>query len=143
MFGFGGRELVGGSRVFKQKKFVIGVAIVIVAIGYLGFMGFQGSAMYFHEIGELLEMGSEAYDLSLRVSGTVLAGSIERKAGSLDVTFTVVGEGGTLPVVYTGVIPDTFKDDAGVTIEGELARSGVFQAETILMKCPSKYEPEQ
>lgn len=128
--------------MFKKKKFVIGVTIVVVAIGYLGFMGFQGSAMYYYRVGELLDMGSEAYDRGLRISGTVLAGSIDRDLASLTVEFTVVEEGETLPVVYTGVIPDTFKDDADVVVEGELARSGVFQAKTILMKCPSKYEPE-
>lgn len=128
--------------MLKKDKFVIGVTIVVVAIGYLGFMGFQSSAMYYYRVGELLDMGSEAYDRGLRVSGTVLAGSIDREVTSLTIEFTVVEEGETLPVVYTGVIPDTFKDGAGVVIEGELARSGVFQAKTILMKCPAKYEPE-
>ena len=126
----------------KKEKFVIGVTIVVLAIGYLGFMGFQSSAMYYYRIVELLEMGSEAYDQGLRVSGTVLAGSIDRDVDSLTVRFAIVEEGETLSVVYTGVIPDTFKDDADVVVEGELARSGVFQAKTILMKCPSKYEPE-
>ncbi len=129
--------------MFKKKKFVIGVTIVVVAIGYLGFMGFQGSAMYYYRVGELLDMGSEAYDQGLRISGTVVAGSIDRDVASLTVEFTVVEEGETLPVVFTGVTPDTFKDDADVVVEGELARSGVFQADTILMKCPSKYEPEE
>lgn len=142
MLDSGSGESAGGCQVFKQKKFVIGVTIVVIAIGYLGFMGFQGSAMYYYRIGELLEMGSEAYDRGLRVSGTVLAGSINREVATLTTEFTVVEEGATLSVVYTGVIPDTFKDDADVVVEGELARSGIFLAETILMKCPSKYEPE-
>ena len=129
--------------MFKKRKFIIGVTIVVAAVGYLGFMGFQSSAMYYYRIGELLDMGSEAYDRGLRVSGTVLTGSIDRDVATRTVEFTVAEEGQTLPVVYTGVIPDTFKDDAGVVVEGELARSGVFQAKTMLMKCPSKYEPEQ
>ena len=128
--------------MFKKKKFVIGIAIVVAAISYLGFVGFQSSALYYYRIPELLQMGEEAYDQGLRVSGTVLAGSIDRDVASLTIEFTVVEEGETLPVVYTGVVPDTFNDDADVVIEGELARSGVFLAETILMKCPSKYEPE-
>ena len=126
----------------KKKKFVIGVTIVVLAIGYLGFMGFQSSAMYYYRIVELLEMGSEVYDQGLRVSGTVLAGSIDRNVDSLTVSFAIVEDSETLSVVYTGVIPDTFKDGAGVVVEGELLRSGVFQAETILMKCPAKYESE-
>ncbi len=129
--------------MFKKRKFIIGVTIVVAAIGYLGFMGFQSSAMYYYRIDELLGMGSEAYDRGLRISGIVLAGSIDRDVATMTVEFTVAGEGQTLPVVYTGAIPDTFKDDAGVVVEGELARSGVFQAKTILMKCPSRYEPAE
>jgi cytochrome c-type biogenesis protein CcmE len=129
--------------MFKKKRFVIGLVVLVVAVGYLGFMGFQGSAMYYYRIPELLEMGEEAYDQGLRVSGVVLAGSIVREPGTLNATFTVVEEGETLDVEYTGVIPDTFKDEADVVIEGNLLRSGIFDAQTILMKCPSKYEAEE
>ena len=47
-----------------------------------------------------------------------------------------------MPVVYTGIIPDTFTAGAEVTVEGHLESSGVFQANTIFANCPSKYEAE-
>lgn len=130
-----------GWEVFKKKKFVIGIAIIVVAIGWLGVTAFQNAASYYYRIPDLLAMGEEIYDTSLRVSGTVLAGSIERSG--LDVAFTVVEEGESLEVNYTGIVPDTFKDDADVVVEGRLAPDGVFTANTILMKCPSKYEAEE
>ena len=126
--------------MLKKKRFIIGIAVVVAAIVYLGVLGFSGSTMYYYRIPELLEMGDEAYDQGLRVGGAILAGSIER--GGLDVTFTVVEEGEILQVEYTGLVPDTFKDGADVVIEGKLAGNGVFVADTILMKCPSKYEAE-
>ena len=140
VLGSGSMESAGGCCMLKKKRFIIGIAVVVAAIVYLGVLGFSGSTMYYYRIPELLEMGDEAYDQGLRVGGAILAGSIER--GGLDVTFTVVEEGEILQVEYTGLVPDTFKDGADVVIEGKLAGNGVFVADTILMKCPSKYEAE-
>ena len=128
--------------MFRQKRFMIGGAVIAVAIGYLGFMGFQGSATYYYRVGELMELGSSAYGENVRVSGTIASGSIDHQAGSLIVNFGVAGDGYTLPVVYEGAVPDTFQEETDVVVGGHLGESGVFTADTIMMKCPSKYEPE-
>ncbi|NIM07412.1 MAG: cytochrome c maturation protein CcmE, partial [Armatimonadetes bacterium] len=59
--------------------------------------------------------------------------------------FTIIDSDGdkVLPVVFRGVAPDTFKEDADVVAEGYLTPEGVFQASTILAKCPSRYEAEE
>ena len=46
----------------------------------------------------------------------------------------------SLPVVYSGVVPDAFKQNADVVVEGSLTRAGTFEADSLLVKCPSKYE---
>jgi cytochrome c-type biogenesis protein CcmE len=48
-----------------------------------------------------------------------------------------------VPVVYRGVVPDTFQESGEVVVEGGLGSEGVFRARTLLAKCPSKYEPEE
>jgi cytochrome c-type biogenesis protein CcmE len=129
--------------VLRQKRFLVGGALVAVAIGYLGFMGFQGSATYYYKVSELFEQENLDYEQSLRVNGQVAPGSIEREQGGLTTRFAVVEGGQSLPVVYRGALPDTFKEEADVVVEGRLDPSGVFQADSIMMKCPSKYEPEE
>ncbi len=77
---------------------------------------------------------------SVRVSGQVADDSIKRDGITL--RFTLVEAQTSLPVTYQGVVPDTFKPGSDVVIEGRLNSAGIFEASTILTKCPSKYEPE-
>ena len=130
--------------MLKQKKFLIGGIIIFLAIGYLGFIGFQNSATYYYTVSEFMEQGSSVYDENVRVNGKVVPGSLEQESAGGILRFTIIdveGEG-SLPVVYQGVIPDTFKVGNEVVIEGQLNPDGIFQANTILTKCPSKYVPE-
>ena len=130
--------------MLKKKRFLIGGIIVFLAIGYLSFMGFQSSATYYYEVGELLEQGSLIYGENVRVNGQVAPGSVEQESQGRILRFTMIDIEGeeSLPVVFQGIAPDTFKEDAEVVAEGQLNSDGVFQANTILAKCPSKYEPE-
>ena len=130
--------------MLKKKRFLIGGIIVFLAIGYLGFMGFQSSATYYYEVGELLEQGSSIYDETVRVNGQVIPGTVEQEAQGTMLRFTMIDIEGeeSLSVVFQGVAPDTFKEGAEVVAEGQLNSDGIFQANTILAKCPSKYEPE-
>ena len=130
--------------MLRRKRFLVGIAVVLVAMGYLMYAGFSGASTYYYEVGEVLAKGSAAYDESFRVSGKVADGSIEQEAGGLDLKFTLIDEEGknSIPVIYTGVVPDTFQQDSDVVAEGRLTSDGVFEASLILAKCPSKYVPE-
>jgi cytochrome c-type biogenesis protein CcmE len=77
-----------------------------------------------------------------RVNGKVAAGTIDRMKDGRQVKFTIKDKdgGATLPVDFSGIIPDTFVDDADVVVEGTRRPDGVFEATTLLAKCPSKYE---
>ena len=127
--------------MLKGKKFLIGGFIVFLAIGYLGFMGFQSSATYYYTVSELTEQGSSIYGENVRVDGQVAPGSVEQESGGLILRFTIIDGEGSLPVVYEGVVPDAFKVGNEVVAEGYLNSAGIFQANTILTKCPSKYVP--
>ncbi len=130
--------------MLKKKRFLIGGIIVFLAIGYLGFMGFQSSATYYYTASELIEHESSIYGENVRVNGQVAPGSVEQEAQGTILRFTIVDVEGeeSLPVVYQGVVPDTFKVGNEIVIEGHLNSDGIFPANTILTKCPSRYVPE-
>ena len=124
----------------RKKKFIIGGLILFLAIGYLGFMGFRSSASYYYTVSELLAQSNSVHSRVVRVNGQVSPGSVEQKSGDLSLTFNVTEGGKNLPVVYRGVVPDTFTPGGNIVIEGTFD-GRVFQAKTLLPKCPSKYEP--
>jgi cytochrome c-type biogenesis protein CcmE len=90
-------------------------------------------------VTEFLAEPESAAD-GFRVNGKVEAGTIVRLPTGQDVTFVMTDGRSTLPVVYHGIVPDTFVDGADVVVEGSLTPGGTFQASTLLAKCPSKYE---
>ncbi len=130
--------------MLKRRKFLIGGVIVFLAIGYLGYMGFQASATYYYEVGELMEQGSSIYGENVHVNGQAAPGSVEQEAQGRILRFTMIDVDGeeSLPVVYQGVVPDTFKVGIEVVVEGQLNSDGIFQAHTLMAKCPSKYVPQ-
>lgn len=76
---------------------------------------------------------------SLRIGGLVEAGSLQRDG--VTVRFTVTDTAHRLPVVYTGILPDLFKEGKGVVAQGELGADGVFQAREVLAKHDENYMP--
>ncbi len=127
-------------RQLGNWKFVIGGLVVALVIGYMVFNGMQGTMVYYQTVSELKANGPQAGQV--RVAGTVVDGSIQRDVKNVTVNFTMSDAGGSLPVSYKGVPPDTFKDGADVVVEGRLDSSGSFVATNMLAKCPSKYESE-
>jgi cytochrome c-type biogenesis protein CcmE len=129
--------------VLRKKRFLIGGIIVFLAIGYLGYMGFQGSAIYYYTVSELMKQGSSIYGENVRVNGQVAPGSVEQETAGSILRFTLIDGEASLPVVYQGVVPDAFKVGNEVVVEGHLNSADIFQANTILTKCPSKYVPKE
>jgi len=131
--------------VLKKKKFLIGGIIIVLAIVYLGYTGFESSSAYYYTVSELAAQSSSLDGKNLRVSGQVVDASVEQDIKGRILRFTIVDIEGedSLPVVYQGIVPDTFEGGRDVVVEGRLNSAGVFQANNILTKCPSKYEPEK
>ncbi|OGO30775.1 MAG: hypothetical protein A2Z29_03735 [Chloroflexi bacterium RBG_16_56_11] len=130
--------------MLKKKKFIIGGVVLALAVAYLGYTGLSNAATYYYEVGELLAKGSAAYGENVKINGQVVTGSLQREEAGRLLAFTMVDTSGnvSLPVVFRGVAPDTFKEGALLVAEGQLLTDGIFQANTLLPKCPSKYEPE-
>lgn len=125
----------------KKRKFIIAGVIVFLAIGYLGLVGYQNSKAFDYTVSQLRKQGNSVNSQAVRVSGQVIPGSIEQKSGDLTLKFTIAEGGQNLPVVYRGVVPDTFKAGVEIIIIGSLDAGGTFQAKTLMPKCPSRYVP--
>ena len=110
------------------------VAVVVGCLGYLVYSAMGGSASYYQTVSELRAHPSSS---SVRVLGTV-ENDVRRVDGGLGVTFSAEQGGASLPVVYRGALPDIFKPGIQVVVEGRL-ESGVFHADTLLAKCPSRF----
>ncbi len=125
----------------RRKRFLIVGLVVAIALGYLGFTAFEGASMYYLTVDELLARNEAAYGERVRVMGKVEEGSVVRDSETNTLHFAVADEDGTsLPVVHSGVVPDAFKQGADVVVEGSLTQTGTFEADSLLVKCPSKYE---
>lgn len=129
--------------MLKKKKFLVGGIIISLAIGYLAYVGFESSATYYYTVSELTGQENSIYGENIRVKGQVVPGSVEQETAGRELRFTIIDGEESLPVVYQGVVPDTFRVGTEVVVEGQLNPVGIFQAHTLMPKCPSKYVPQQ
>jgi cytochrome c-type biogenesis protein CcmE len=153
------------------NKFVIGGILILGAVVFLIWTSTAANAEYFLTIDELNAKGSSILDKNLRVSGAVLGDSIQYDASSLTLSFEVAHvpgdnaeletEGGLaealhqavmdpsrarMKVVYVGARPDLLRNEAQAIMTGHLGNDGIFYADELLLKCPTRYEeavPEQ
>lgn len=155
----------------KINKFVIGGLLILGAVVFLIWSSTTATSEYFLTIDELNAKGAEVMNRNLRVSGAVIGDTIQYDAQTLTLTFEVAhvpgdqavleDEGGLaealhqavidptrsrIKVVYVGPKPDLLRHEAQAIVTGKLGEDGVFHADELLLKCPTKYEeavPEQ
>ena len=118
--------------------FLAGMAI-LGAVIYLIYINTQTSAVYYMTIPELKHC-TTCTTQDVRVAGYVQAGTIVRDDRSQTVAFVMEDSKQTLQVTYSGVLPDIFRAGVQVVVEGRYSGSGPFQAQTLLAKCPSKFQ---
>lgn len=122
---------------------MVGGALVLGAAGYLMASAIGETGVYYLTPGELtakVKGDSTFYDTGVKMGARVVPGSIDRQPGGRAVSFSVTDGSQVIPVMYRGVIPDTFTDSVDVVVEGRYNRSGTFVATTLLAKCASRYE---
>jgi len=128
--------------LLKKKKYLIGGLILIAALIFLGYFSFMGGLTYYYEVGELLDEANSITGQTVRASGNV-ADDVVKNGLELQFTILDMSDSETsLPVVYSGAVPDTFKVGNQVVVEGKYT-GGVFEAEAIIVKCGSKFIPEE
>jgi len=124
----------------RQWPVIIGALIVVGAIAFLMWSSLKETTAYFITVSELQAKGPSVIGQQVRVNGNVVPGSINRDTATGVLTFTVKDAGGQMPVVYKGIVPDIFTDDVEVVVEGRYTAGGTFEANTLLAKCPSRFE---
>ncbi|GAB4461856.1 MAG: hypothetical protein Kow0070_20050 [Anaerolineales bacterium] len=155
----------------KINKFVIGGLLILGAVVFLIWSSTAANSEYFLTIDELKAKSADVVNRNLRVSGAVIGDTIQYDPQTLTLTFEVAhvpgdqalinNEGGLaealhqavldptrsrLKIVYVGPKPDLLRHEAQAIVTGKLGEDGVFYADELLLKCPTKYEeavPEQ
>ena len=103
---------------------------------------FQSNLVFFFSPSQIA--ANEApRDRSFRIGGLVEEGSLKRDGGSLTVNFVVTDMAQRVPVSFTGMLPDLFKEGKGVVAQGKLGADGVFRAEQVLAKHDENYMPPE
>jgi cytochrome c-type biogenesis protein CcmE len=127
----------------KQRRGVlIGTCLVVlgIAVGLVLF-AVRDSIVFFYSPSEVAEMRI-APGQRFRLGGLVETGSVVRGEGT-SVRFVITDQAKTLPVTYTGVLPDLFREGQGVVAEGVLEPDGVFHADNVLAKHDENYMPPE
>ena len=135
-------ERTASAKAGGKWKFVIGGLLILGAIAYVTVTSFQSNSVYYVTLKELDAQRSSVVGQTIRVNAPLDKASVQFDDKSLTLKFKLVDGNLVLPVVYKGVVPDTMGQGESVVAEGRLGADGVFQASTILVKCPSKYEAQ-
>ncbi len=125
-------------RRFPLSFILAGIAI-LGAVLYLVFANTQANAVYYMTVPELKHC-TTCMVQSVRVAGVVEADSVARNDAQQLISFTITDGKQSLPVTYTGVVPDNFRPGIQVVVEGHYTGQGPFKAQTLLAKCPSKFQ---
>ena len=121
-------------------KLLVGIIVIGGGIGYFIYQAMQSSWSYYYSVDDFSAAGAAAQEHSFRLAGRVKPGSVVRDLQNSTLRFTLSGAKAELPVRYKGVTPDNFVEDKEVVVEGRLAATGVFQADTVMTRCESKYQ---
>jgi cytochrome c-type biogenesis protein CcmE len=149
----------------QRNKFILGGVAILAAVVYLIVSSTNASAEYFMTVDEVQAQGATAVGKNLRLSGAVIGDTIQYDAQTFILTFEVAhvtadnaeieAQGGLaevlyqavndptrqrVKVVYEGVKPDLLRNEAQAIMTGQLGADGIFRAEELLLKCPTRYE---
>lgn len=121
-------------------KFIVGFVVIGGALAYLVISAMQSSWAYYISVDDFDAKKDLVQNHTLRVAGLVAKDSIARDMQKMQLTFTLQGNATSLPISYTGTVPDNFAEDREVVVEGCLDATGVFKADKLMTKCESKYK---
>ena len=127
----------------QQRMLAVGMAVTGLAIAaILTLRAFEENLMFFIDISDVVK-GDYPADRNFRVGGLVIEGSVVRKTGELDIEFDLTDLKEQLTVVYSGILPDLFREGQGIIAHGRLNDDGKFVADTVLAKHDEQYMPPE
>ncbi|HSV19208.1 MAG TPA: cytochrome c maturation protein CcmE [Casimicrobiaceae bacterium] len=128
----------------RHRRFMwIGVGLLALAgAAALTLSAFQSNLVFFFSPSQVAAKEAPQ-GRAFRIGGLVEPGSLTRDANTLTVRFRVTDTAQTIPVVYTGLLPDLFKEGKGVVAQGSLQPDGTFRATEVLAKHDENYMPPE
>lgn len=126
----------------KRIALVLGIVAGVAVAAVLALQAFRSNVMYYFDPTQVAA-GEVKAGQRFRLGGMVEVGSVKRQSGSLEVNFMVTDFRHQLPVRYTGVLPDLFKENSGVVAHGRLDADGTFVADEVLAKHDENYMPPE
>ena len=121
----------------KRMWMVAGILAGVGVAAWLGTQAFRSNVMFFFDPTQIAA-GQAPADKRFRLGGMVEKGSVEKTPGSLDIRFLVTDFKHTVPVKYSGILPDLFREGQGVVAHGHM-QNGTFVADEIIAKHDEKY----
>ncbi len=126
----------------RRVTLVVGILAGVSIAGALALSAFRDNVMFFFDPSQVAA-GEAPIDKRFRLGGMVRPGSVDREAGSLELQFVVTDFQQDVPVRYSGVVPDLFRENQGVVAHGRLGTDGIFVADEILAKHDENYMPPE
>ena len=126
----------------KRALFIVCGLVALGVSAALVLNAFNSNLVFFFSPTQVLANEAPT-NRSFRIGGLVEVGSIQRAGQGLTINFVVTDMAKKVPVTYTGLLPDLFKEGKGVVAQGRLGPDGVFQAEQVLAKHDENYMPPE
>ena len=124
----------------RRMALVAGIVAGVSIAGALALSAFRQNVTFYYIPSEVAA-GKAPPGQSIRLGGMVTRGSVQRVPGTLEVHFVVTDTHHEVPVTYDKVLPDLFREGAGVVAHGHLRADGTFVADEVLAKHDEKYMP--
>jgi cytochrome c-type biogenesis protein CcmE len=124
----------------KRAAMIVGGLAAIGIAAYFVLNAFQSNLVFFFTPSQV-ESGEAPKNRTFRIGGMVKTGSVHRD--NLTVSFVVTDTVKEVPVTYTGILPDLFKEGKGVVAQGQLKGDGKFTASEVLAKHDENYMPPE
>ncbi len=127
----------------KQRMMLVGLMLggVAMAVGF-GVNAFKQNIMLFHSPTDVAA-GTVKPGQPFRVGGMVVEGSVKRSDTDLNVYFELTDHAQTVPVSFSGILPDLFREGQGIVAMGSLDDQGTFGATEVLAKHDENYMPPE
>jgi len=127
----------------SRRKMLVAMVVFGVAIAtVLALTAFDENLMYFYSPTEI-HAGKAPADRAIRVGGLVVDGSVKREEQGLTVQFDLTDNAEVVPVSYTGILPDLFREGQGIVAMGRINSDGLFVADEVLAKHDENYMPPE
>jgi cytochrome c-type biogenesis protein CcmE len=129
----------------KRKRRLMMVGMLVVGVGIaaaLALSAFRENILYFYSPTEVLS-GEAPVGHKFRLGGLVVEGSVKRETDGLTVHFGLTDTAKEIPVMYSGILPDLFREGQGIVAHGRLNEGGIFVADEVLAKHDENYMPPE